>query len=178
MENLIEGVLELLFGRTNHKPDKMPEIKYTDNFVVKNNTGKIAMQVIASLVFTVVFAILYHFVDKDTQILYLIFIILILFILFFSVSALFYRCKVTPEKISQKIIFEKTVYWKDIICVRKCETTNDKNVIIALYNSDGKCVFDVSSEMHNAWYIVKMAEHKNIEIREEKDLSLKQIKRL
>ena len=46
------------------------------------------------------------------------------------------------------------------------------------YNNDKKCVLDFSSEMENVWHIVKMAEFKNIEIRNEKNLSIKQIRRL
>lgn len=39
-------------------------------------------------------------------------------------------------------------------------------------------VLDVSSEMQNVWYIVKIAQEKRIEIREEKNLTIKQVKRL
>ena len=74
-------------------------------------------------------------------------------------------------------MLKKSISWGDLICVRKCETTGEKNVIIALYNKE-KCVLDVSTEMENAWYIIKMAEHKNIEVREEKDLTVKQMRHL
>jgi len=34
------------------------------------------------------------------------------------------------------------------------------------------------TDMENAWYVVKMAEEKSITIKQEKDLSLKQISQL
>lgn len=180
MEHFIEGILELLFGTAKHKPDKMPEIEYKDTFVIKNDTKKIAMRIIASLIITIVFAALSFFVDHDTRILFLLFIILSMIILFLSLSTLSYRCVVTDETLSEKFffLFKKTISWNDIICIRKCETTDDKNVVIALYDINKKCVLDVSSEMQNAWYLIKMAEHKNLEVREEKDLSMKQISSL
>ena len=180
MEYFIEGVLELLFGLVKSKPDKMSEIEYIDKFVIKNDPKKIAMRIFASVLFAIVFAILSIFVDNDTRILFLIFIVLGVIILFLSINALSFKCMVTEETLSKKefFIFKKTINWKDIICVRKCETEDDKNVIIALYNTDKKCVLDVSSEMQNAWFLIKMAEQKNIEIRNEKNLSLKQISKL
>ena len=49
---------------------------------------------------------------------------------------------------------------------------------MSLYQKDGKLSLDASTKFTNTWYLVKMAEDKGIEIREEKDLSLKQIKHL
>lgn len=180
MGHFIEGVLEFLFGLVKDKPDKMPEIEYKNRFVVKHNPKKIAMRIVASLILIAVFVVLCFLVDDDTRLLFSLFIGLSAFILLLSVSALSFKCVVTEESLSKTsfFIFQKTIRWKDIICVRKCGITDDKNVIIALYGNDKKCILDVSSEMQNAWYIVKMAEHKNIEIREEKDLSMKQIGKL
>ena len=62
--------------------------------------------------------------------------------------------------------------------MRVVEQTNEKSVIIALYNQTGKCVIDFNTDMENAWYIVKMAEQKEIEIKNEKDLTIKQLAHL
>ena len=47
-----------------------------------------------------------------------------------------------------------------------------------LAHEEGKCVIDLSTDMENVWYIVKMAEVKNITVKHEKNLSLKQISHL
>jgi hypothetical protein len=70
------------------------------------------------------------------------------------------------------------VKWSQVPCVRVIERTDEKNTIVAIYNEDGKCFIDMNTDMDNVWYVVKMAEVKNIMIKHEKDLSLKQISRL
>ena len=59
--------------------------------------------------------------------------------------------------------------------MRVVEETNEKNVIIALYDQTSKCVIDFNTDIENVWYIVKMAERKSINIKHEKDLSIKQL---
>lgn len=158
----------------------MPEIDYKDRFVVKHKPKQIVAGIVASVCIMVIFAALSFLVDRETWMLYLIFIILGAAILLFSVEALTYRCVVTEETLSTRMffVFRKTVRWDNVICVRKCETTDEETVTIALYDTKRKCVLDVFSSMQNAWYILKMAERKQIEIREEKDLSLKQLRKL
>ena len=86
----------------------------------------------------------------------------------------------TTETIHKTVlfVFKKIILWKDIICIRVIEKTDESEVTIALYNKDKKCVSDIGTNMENAWYIVKMAEHKNIEIRKEKDLTIRQMRYL
>lgn len=179
MQHFIEGILELIFGLAKDTPESMPKIEYKNSFVVKNTKKKMVMQIIASLVVAIAFSIGCLFVDLDTRILFFVFIVLLSFIALFSIDALSFRCFVNEQNLiaSSFFMFKRSVSWEDIICVRKCETTNEKNVIIALYNKE-KCVLVVSTEMENAWHIVKMAEHKNIEVREEKDLTVKQMHHL
>ena len=52
------------------------------------------------------------------------------------------------------------------------------DIIIAVYDESGKCIIDLNTDIENAWYVVKMPEEKNIVIKKEKDLSLKQISHL
>ena len=180
MEHFIEGILEMIFGLAKDTPESMPEFEYKDSFVVKNAGRKIVMRIIASLFVAIVFSVGSLFVDPDTRILFFVFIILLAFIIFLSIDALSFRCVVNEQTLSLSSLFavKRNFYWEDIICVRKCENTSDKSVWIALYGRDKKRVLDVSTEMENAWYIVKMAQYKNIEVREEKDLTLKQMRYL
>ena len=180
MQHFIEGILELLFGLAKDTPESMPEIEYKNSFVVKRTAKKMVMRIIASLLVAVVFCIGCLFVDMDTRILFFVLIVLLAFIALFSMDALSFRCFVNEQNltVSSLFMFKKRISWDDIICVRKCETTDEKSVWIVLYSTEKKRVLDISTEMENAWYIIKMAENKNIEVREEKDLTIKQMRHL
>lgn len=179
MKQFVEGIWELLFGPSKNAPNKMPEIEYKDSFIIKHNPKKIIMRIVLSFLVVIAFTLLFILGHNNALSSLYIFVIFVLIISGLALSTLFYRCIVTEETLSSKfLIFYKRINWADIICVRKCENTKDNSTFIALYNSKRKCVLDISSEMENAWYVIKMAEHKNIEIRTEKDLSLKQINQL
>ena len=102
-------------------------------------------------------------------------VLLALFVYEFS-----FRCYVNDVEISRKLlgIFKKKIKWQDLRCVRVVEQTNERTVVIALYDQTGKCIMDFNTDMENTWYIVKTAEHKAISIKHEKDLSIKQLARL
>ncbi len=180
MEHFIELTLELLFSFARKKQKKCPNIELNNEFTVSYN--KIASIIILSVLFlaATLFFALSFFINNDTRILFYIFfaLLLLVFLLFFYLFSVKYY--VTHEKIQkiQFFFFKKEILWNDIICIRTIENDNDSNIIIALYNFDKICVSDISTDMDNAWYIIKMAEFKNIEIREEKNLTLKQIKKL
>jgi hypothetical protein len=178
-EGIIEGIMQMLCGLFWAKPDQMPKVEYKDYFVVKRESVTALVALIASFIMAVVFVVASCFVDADTRILYFIFVGIALCIALLVLVATSYQCVVTNRTITKKFLFFRKVYrWEDISCVQKCEKTGESNVVIALYNRDGKCVVDALSEMDNAWYLVKMAENKGIEIRTGKDLSLKEINRL
>lgn len=179
MERIFEGIMESLCGLIKSKPDQMPKVEYKDYFVVKSKPVGTVITLLVFLAIAIIFSVLAFFVDSDTRILFFIFmgLALILSLLVFLTAT--YQCVVTNRTITKKCLFLHKVYrWDDIICVQKCEKTDDNSVVIALYNREGKCVVDVLSEMDNAWYLVKMAEQKGIAIRTGKDLSLKEINRL
>ena len=180
MQHFIEGISELIFGLAKDTPESMPEIEYKNSFVVKNIKKKIVMRIIASLISAIVFSVGCLFVDVDTKILFFVFIVLLVFIALFSIDVLSFRCFVNEQNLtaSSFFMFKRSISWDDIICLRKCETTNEKSVWIVLYGKDKKRVLDISTEMENAWYIIKMAKYKNIEIRKEKDLTTKQMRHL
>ena len=170
----------MIFGLSKDSPEQMPEIEYNNSFLIKNSKKKMVMRMIASLIFAIAFCVGCLFVDLDTRILFFVVIACLAFIVLISIDALSFRCFVNEQNITASSFFmlKKSVCWDDIICVRKCETTNEKNVWIVLYGKNKKLVLDISTEMENAWYIVKMAEYKNIEIREGKDMTIKQMRHL
>ena len=44
-----------------------------------------------------------------------------------------------------------------------------EKVTICLYNTNGKLIIDFHTGMENAWYVVKMAEQKGIQIQKVRD---------
>ena len=181
MGHFIEIIVELLFGLAKDKPDKMPEnISYNPCFTVRHPVKKTIARMIATLIVIGVFSIFWIFVDSDTRILYLIFIVLLGILLMLSLMAFSFRCYVTEQYIQKSNwgMFCKHIEWNNVSCIRVVEQTDEKSVIIAIYNNDGKCFIDLNTDMENVWYVVKMAEAKNITVKHEKDLSLKQISHL
>lgn len=181
MGHFIEIIAELLFGLAKDKPDKMPEnISYNPCFTVRHPVKKTIARIIATLIVIGVFSIFWIFVDSDTRILYIIFIVLLGILLMLSLMAFSFRCYVTEQYIQKSNwgMFCKHIEWNNVSCIRVIEKTDEKSVIIAIYNDDGKCVIDLNTDMENVWYVVKMAEAKNITVKHEKDLSLKQISHL
>ena len=77
MGHIVELITELLFGLAKNKPDKMPDnIYYNPCFTVSHPVKKTIARIVATLIIIAVFALLLIIVDADTQILYVIFIIL------------------------------------------------------------------------------------------------------
>ncbi len=180
MDHFIELVMELLFGLAKDTPDKKPEIEYVDHFIVKHPRKKTIARICATLIIVAVFSILWIFIKHETRYLFAVFVGLGIILFALSLFAFSFRCDIDDTEISRSFfwLFKKKIYWQNILCVRVVEQTNEKSVIIALYDQTGKCVIDFNTDMENAWYIVKMAEQKEIEVRNEKDLTLKQLAHL
>ena len=180
MEHFVELILELLFGLAKDAPDKKPEIEYVDNFIVKHPRKKTIARICATLIIIALFSVLWILIKHETRYLYAIFVGLGIILFALSLFAFSFKCDIDDTEISRSSfwLFQKKIKWQDILCVRVVEQTNEKGVIIALYNQTGKCVIDFNTDMENVWYIVKMAEQKEIEIRNEKDLTLKQLAHL
>ena len=181
MENFVELILEVLFNRSKQNPEKMPDdIPYNPNFLIRYHTKKMTVKIVVSLIIIAIFSFLYFLINDSTRYLYLLFIILSAFLLILTIHAISFRCLVTEEyiKSSHWGLFVKHINWCKVSCIKVIEQTGEKSVIIAIYNDEGKCVIDLNTDMNNVWYIVKMAETKRIIIKQEKDLSLKQISRL
>ena len=180
MEHFVELILELLFGLAKGAPDKKPEIEYVDNFIVKHPRKKTIARICATLIIVALFSILWIFIKHETRYLFAVFVGLGIILFALSLFAFSFKCDIDDTKISRSLfwLFQKEIKWQDILCVRVVEQTNEKSVIIALYNQTGKCVIDFNTDMENAWYVVKMAEQKGIEVRNEKDLTLKQLAHL
>ncbi|MBQ8404868.1 MAG: hypothetical protein IJX55_10695 [Clostridia bacterium] len=180
MEHFFELVFELLFGLAKNQPDKMPEIEYLSHFTVRHPFKKTLARICATLVWIVVFSLLWIFIKHETRFLYAFFVFSGIILLVLSLIAVSFKCTVDEEELylSSCGVFKKKLKWEDVMCVRTVENKDESAVIIALYDRNGKCAMDFNTEMQNAWYIIKMAEHKNIEIKNEKDLSLKQLRHL
>ena len=176
----MELVLELLFGLAKDAPDKKPEMEYRERFTVKHPRKKTVARICATLIWISVFSALWILIKHETRYLYAAFVGLGVMLLALSLLAFSFRCEVDGVELSHSSLwlFKKNVKWQDVSCVRVVEQTDEKSVIIALYDRSGKCVLDFNTDMENSWYVVKMAEQKEIEIRNEKDLSLKQIAHL
>ena len=180
MEHFVELILELLFGLAKDAPDKKPEIEYVDHFIVKHPRKKTIARICATLIIVAIFSILWIFIKHETRYLFAVFVGLGIILFALLLFAFSFKCDIDDTKISRSFfwMFQKKIKWQDILCVRVVEQTNEKSVIIALYNQTGKCVIDFNTDMENAWYVVKMAEQKEIEVRNEKDLTLKQLAHL
>lgn len=180
MEHFIEGILEFLFSFIKNTPQKRPAVEYRNNFIVHYNKTASIIKLSLLLLGGSALLIVSFFMDHDTKAMFLVFFTLFLMLFFLFLFLFSVKYCITPESIRRTMLFlpEKKVLWNDITCVRTIEKTDDSNVTIALYNQEKKCVLDLSTDMENAWYIVEMAKHKNIEIREEKDLTVKQIRSL
>lgn len=126
------------------------------------------------------FSFLWIFIKHETRYLFAVFVGLGIILFALSLFEFSFKCDIDDTKISRSFfwLFQRKIKWQDIFCVRVVEQTNEKSVIIALYNQTGKCVIDFNTDMENAWYVVKMAEQKGIEVRNEKDLTLKQLAHL
>ncbi len=163
------------------KPDIMPDIECKSEFIVKHKSSQIFAKCIFSIAIMIAAMVCFIITHNDTENfqLFIMFAVLGVFTLLFAIDASLYKCKVDDKTLVCCEMFKKKTYsWNHIICVRKIETTNRHSLTIALYNESGKMIFDCNTDMKNAWYILKMAEAKNIEIREDKDLTLKQFNHL
>ena len=171
MEFFIELVAEALFSLSKDSPEQMPEIEYKAYFLVRHPRIKAFAHICASLIWVAVFAVLWILIEHETRYLMLIFAVLGLFISIFAAEAFSYRCSVDETEILQTSFgfFKKKVQWSDVSCVRVLEKNGDKTVIIALYNANGKFMIDFIAGMENAWYVVKMAEQKEIEVKKVRD---------
>ncbi len=171
---MVESFLDVI-GKS--KPDSIPDIEYKSEYVIKYKKSAIFAKCILSILIIVLSAICFLFThnDLDTNPIFSIFAVLGIITLLPAIYANNYKCTVTEEKLAFK---KKCFHWNEIICVRDIVTTNQHSHTIAVYDKNGKCVFDCDSDMENAWCLLKTAEIKGIEIRQENNLSLKQINRL
>ncbi len=180
MEHFIEGFLELLFSFAKSKPKKRPTLEQKNDFVVHYNKVASIISLPPSFLAGTAFLGFSFIMDNDTKVLFIIFSVLF-FLTFFLFSFLFsIKYYINKKEIVKQTLFffKKTILWEDIICLRIIEKTDESEVTIALYGKDKKLALDVSSQMENAWYLVNMAETKQIEVKKEKDLSLKQLSKL
>lgn len=177
MEHFVELILELLFGIGKHSPEQMPDIEFKEHFTVRYKRKQTIAKICASLFVIIIFSLLWFVIKHETRILFAVFVFLGAIIFALSIYTFSFVCRINDHEISRRflLIFSKKIKWCNVQCVRVVEKSNEKAIIIAIYNQIGKCVIDFNTDMENAWYIVKMAEHLSIEIKYDKDLSIKQL---
>ncbi len=171
---IVEGFLDAI-GKS--KPTTIPDIEYQSEYVIKYKKSAIFTKCIASILIIVLSSVCFVFThnDTDTNPIFIVFAILGIITLLPAIYANNYKCKVTEEKLVFK---KKCYYWNEITCVRDIVINNQHSHTVAVYDKNGKCVFDCDSDMENSWCLLKTAEKKSIEIRYEKDLTLRQISHL
>ena len=159
----------------------MPDIVYAERFTVKYPRERIMTRITVASVATAVFALLWLCIEGATRYLFTIFTVLSAILLLLFLFCLSFECSVTDSMIRYAycgFLFKKEILWDSVRCVRIVERNHEKDVSIILYDRCGQETVDFHSEMENAWFIVKAAEHRGIEIRKERDLSLKELRRL
>ena len=180
MENFVELVLELLFSHAKNAPEEMPEIEYRESFIIRYPRKKTAAEMCATLILIGIFALLWIFIKHETRFLFAAFVGLGIILLVFSMYSFSFKCNINGTEIvrSSFWIFKKKVLWHNVSCVRVLETTNEKDVTIALYDHNGRWMIDFTTDMDNAWHVVKVAEHKEIKIQKERDVPISKHGRL
>ncbi len=173
----LDVLLNLVFGLHKNAPDRMPKhTQFVSSFSMRHSIGWVNFVLLAIL--SAILCTITYFVDN----------IMITLLCAGTVVGSFgivlvewsIRVRVTEESVDMQYLFflHKTVRWKDVECVRVIKQERDRLVYIVLYGSDGKSLVDVSSSISNFWLLVKMAEHLDIEIRREKNLTLRQMRHL
>ncbi len=175
---LIGGIVEnFLDAIGKSKPDSIPNIEYKSEYVIKYKKSAIFAKCIVSILIIALSIICFIFTHNDTDNgpIFVIFAILGIITLLPAIYANNYKCTVTEEKLLFK---KKCFYWNEIICIRDIITNNQHSHTIAVYDKSGKYIFDCDTDMENAWCLLKTAEKKNIEIRRENNLTIKQLSHL
>lgn len=162
----IVGIFRRWFGE-EERPEQMPDIEYIPEFVIKYNPEELIARRIVWILLLVIA------VSSITKNFIAVCGIVLVMLAGMGVS-LQHRYFVTPDHIvvrPSRLFLRKEVFWEDMIGLRIVETRKTSSVRLILYDKMKLRVLDLSTPMENLWYLVKMAEHKNIEIRKEKNIS-------
>ncbi len=172
---LLGGLLEVLFGHHKAKSEQMPEnIAYVPSFSMRYPVGWLHF-----VLFVPLFAVVY-FAYLGNGIGFALLLGIPCAILFCGVLLQWsLRVEVGEEAVCERYMFffRKRTLWQDVRCVR-LTTQEDGTGFFLLYGPSGKRVTDFSSRISNFWLLVKMAEHLNIEIRWETNLTIRQMRHL
>ncbi len=162
-----------LFKTVEYNPCEMPQIDYKDNFTVKHSPANILARICATLLIIIAFSVLWIVFKRETRFLFIALAILSFFLLILTLNAFSYKCMVNEELLcfSSFGALKKKIQWADIVCVKIVSDSGDKDAIITLCDRNGNCDIEFYGEMLNAWYIVKMAEHKGIEVQKDTSTS-------
>lgn len=167
MEKFIEKLISMIFGFTKDSTLKIPDINYKNEYLISLYPSKAISKIISSLIILLLSVTLWFVVGDDNKNLLFIFILLGLAFFVFAIGSVSYSCKVNDEKLVEKtfFFFKKTTYWNNITTIVKEKSNRGKCIVISLLDRDGKCLIDFSTEMKNAWYLIKTAQNKKISIK-------------
>ncbi len=163
----IGGALELI-GKPKSKKESIPDIPYQKSFTVQFKRREILLKVILSLGCMILLVLAMALFYKEMLMILLGVAFLTLSILFFTLDAISYRCYVTEESMQQQKFWfiRKTVKWDAVAYIRQDEDLEDNSkALFSLCNADGRPLLYFSTRAKNAWYVIRMAKAKNIDIK-------------
>lgn len=151
-------------------PESISELEYKDSFAVKFPTKKTVFWTVVAAIFALAFSLLAVFVRNDARFIFIVFALLSAGLLLIYLVELSYKCRVDETALCESYCgrLKKKILWENIIAVKRVEKKSGKTVNVALYDQSRKRVAEFDTNMQNAWYVLKMAERKNIKIVTEK----------
>ncbi len=173
MAELIGEILAMifggLFGRPRRgEPEARPTLTLCPVFVLRKPTWRIVKNGVAIAITGVIFGVVMAFVEGDIRMLVWFLIVTAVALAVYVGVDLRRRVKVTDEALTvRRFIGTDTIPWRHIVLARVIRTVNVRTVDIALRDHMGDEVLRTDTDDPNAWYLVRMAEEKGVEIREE-----------
>ncbi len=173
MAELIGDILGMifggLFGRPRRgEPEARPTLAYCPRFTVKKPRGRVVGTTVVFMIFESILCVIVAFFDRAMDILPVFLIACAAMCLVYAVVNLLWRIQVTEESlVTRRMLGRDTMLWYNLALVRVIRTVNVRTLEIVLRDKEGFDVLCVDTAYTNAWYLVRMAEEKGIEIREE-----------
>ncbi len=173
MTELIGEILAMVFGgllgrARRGEPEARPMLELCPVFVLRKPTWRIVKNCVWMAITGVVLGVVMALVEGDILLLAWFLIVTAVALAVYVGVDLRRRVKVTEEALTvRRLIGTDTIPWRHIVLTRVIRTVNVRTVDIALRDHMGDEVLRTDTDDPNAWYLVRMAEEKGIEIREE-----------
>ncbi len=170
---LLASLLEPFFNRVIYlrprgEPEATPTLPYRSTFVVRKPRRRILIRYGWSLFGAMIILALAFILAPDMDMLCFFLIALPLIMGILALAEMSRKLIVTDESLeSRGWITRKRIDWQDVTFVRVERTAGVRPVDMVLCDRSGQDVLTVDSDHPEAWYILRMAEEKNITVREE-----------